>query len=506
MMKPPDTPVPIPVPNDPCGGVPVLGRCLDTRTVQACLVDEKGRAFISTTPCSSNETCVTEQDEAFCKLTAPCRDGLSRCTPSGIEQCVAGRWAASACAAGTSCQRFPGLGVECVPLGSSVTVTGQLQYQFRVRRADYTGFDPTYFTGNARNVFVVVIESGRILGSGIADDAGRFSVSTYRTPGVAAQILFLPVLFYDTDNPAFAVVQPSGSGDDSYRRSPALWSFSVSSLPPARAGRIDVGGRLVTGESAGALRIFDWILYGFSSSQTLFGYVPQQSLAVIWSPTHAPNCGACFRYRGAGGTSVGASSLHFETAIELGGTPSSPTHWATSVINHEFGHYVMDQFSKAPGEGGKHYVDGLTSPGLSWSEGFATFSGQAMLSRAAGMPDPIYFDVQDGTAFWIDISRALYSAGMLPRPNPYGTLDQRLNENYLAGMLWDLWRTYGDAPMFRGMTTSRLMGPLNRGYTTVDLVDYADGLSCEGLITTTGISDVLRLRHQFPWDARPLCR
>lgn len=503
MMMPPDTPAPSP--SDPCKGVPVLGRCVDAKTVQACFVDEKGRASISTTPCNASETCVSERGESFCKLTAPCREGLNRCTPAGYEQCVAGRWLATSCSVGTACQRFPGLGVECVPLGSSVTVTGQLQYQFRVRRTDFLGFDPTPIVANARRVFVIVVESGRILGSGIADDTGRFSVPAYRTPGFGAQIVFLPVLFYDTDIPAMAVAQPSGNRDDSYRRSPALWSFSVSNLPAPRAGRIDVGGWLVTAESSGALHIFDWLLYGFDRSQALFGYVPQESIAVLWSPTQEPSCGACFRSRGLGGTDVGTSMLHFDTTMELGGTPSSPSHWATSVINHEFGHYMMDQFSRSPGEGGPHGIAQVSSPGLAWSEGFATFSGQAALSRAAGTQNPIYFDVQEGTAFWVDISQGSYFRGLLPRPNPYGSIDQGLNENYLAGMLWDLWNSYGDSAVFRGMVTPRLLGPLNRGYRTVDLVDYADGLTCEGLISASGISDMMR-RQQFPWDARPLCR
>ena len=189
----------------------------------------------------------------------------------------------------------------------------------------------------------------------------------------------------------------------------------------------------------------------------------------------------------------------------MSGTSASPAHWATSVINHEFGHYLMDQLSKSPSEGGSHYVAEVSKPGLAWSEGFATFSGQATLSRA-GTLDPLYFDVQNGTAFWVDISRAAYNRGSLPRPDPNGRLDQFLNENIVAGMLWDLWRTYGDTPVYRGMRTTRLLGSSNRGYSKVDLVDYVDGLACDGLISISGLTSILRLRHLFPWDGLPLCR
>ena len=491
---------------DPCDGIPTRGRCLDAKTLQSCLVDARGRAIISKINCNSSELCVTEADESFCKLMAPCRDGQSRCTPTGSERCIAGRWSFTPCGAGESCQRFPGVGVQCVPLGVSVRVVGQLQYQVRFPRSDLSGFETSYALANARQVFVVVVEAGAILGTGSADGTGRFSVSCYRTPGPTAQLLFIPLLYNDTDTLTFAVAQPSGSGDGDFRRSPALWSYSLSSLPSPRAGTIDVGSWQIPGESAGAMRIFDWMLYGFELAPGLFGAAPQRSLVALWSPTHVATCGACYMNRSQGGTDVGTGPYHFDTTIELSGTPASPTHWATSVINHEFGHYLMDQFSKSPNEGGPHSVAQVSKPGLAWSEGFATFSGQATLTRAAGSPAPIYFDVQNSTAFWVDISLGAYNRGSLPRPDPSGRLDQFLNENIVAGMIWDLWQTFGDTPVFRGMRTSRLLGPLNRGYGSVDLVDYADGLACDGLISASALTNVLRRSHQFPWDGLPLCR
>jgi hypothetical protein len=253
------------------------------------------------------------------------------------------------------------------------------------------------------------------------------------------------------------------------------------------------------------MRIFDWMLYGFELAPGLFGATPRRSLVALWSPTHVASCGACYRSIASGGTDVGTGPYHFDTTIEMNGIPTDPSHWATSVINHEFGHYLMDQLSKTPGEGGTHYVADISKPGLAWSEGFATFSGQATLSRAGSL-DPLYFDVQKGTAFWVDISRAIYSKGYLRRPDPNGRIDQFLNENIVSGMLWDLWRTYGDTPVYRGMRTTRLLGPLNRGYSTVDLVDYADGLACDSLISSSGLTNTLRLNHLFPWDGLPLCR
>lgn len=238
----------------------------------------------------------------------------------------------------------------------------------------------------------------------------------------------------------------------------------------------------------------------------LFGSTTHNSLVVLWSPDIAPFCGACFLDRAYNGTDVGAAPLHFQTTILLNGTSDSPSHWSTSVINHEFGHYLMSEFSNAPNEGGEHSFNQNSNPGLAWSEGFASFSGQSTYGAVSAVNAAIYFDVQNRSGFWIDIEKKIYDEGLLPVPDRLGALDQNLNEFYLASMLWELRRIYGDGPLFKGMTTSRLTGPLNRGYPTADLVDNADGLSCDRIISATALADVLRSRLGFPWDARPLCR
>lgn len=491
--------------GDGCRGVPIAGRCRDNKTVQACQVNQDGRSYVSTVSCGNNEVCINDGNSSYCKLTASCRDGLSRCFGSGTQVCQGGSWVTSNCITGTACQRFPGAGVRCVPAGSTFLVRGQLQYQFRTARSDYSGLDPTYYSTDARNVFVVVADGSEALGTGFTGSDGSFSVPVYRAPGVNGVVLFIPILFWEDDTAALAVLQPTGGGDTDYHHAAALWSFSVANLPAPFAGQINVGNRIVQGESAGALFIFDWAQFAFQRAQSLFGSWPQASLGWLWSPGIDMNCGACFRNRSFAGTDVGTSSIHFDTTIELSGTANNPSHWSISVINHEFGHYIMDQYSKSPHEGGAHSVSQLSTPGLAWSEGWATLSGQTAISNAAGTPRPIYFDVNNGTSFWVDISQRLVSGKGLPGPNPYGPLDQKLNEFVVSGMVWGLWSEAGDRPIFSGLSSRRITGGLNRGYPTVDLLDYADALACGGLVSAFTLDTKLRVNDGFPWDGRPVC-
>jgi len=313
------------------------------------------------------------------------------------------------------------------------------------------------------------------------------------------------VRFNDDDTPAMAVVQAAGGGPTDYQTAPALWAFTVTGLPAPYGGQISVGSRTVQGENGGALFIFDWAQFELDRAKTLFGGVPQASLAWLWRPGIDMDCGDCFRNRSSGGTDVGTAALHFDTSIALSGSLSSPSHWSVSAINHEFGHFIMDQYSRSPNEGGMHSVDQVSSPGLAWSEGWATLSGQTAISSAAGSPQPVYFDVQKGGSFWIDISKGLLLNMSLPSPNLYGALDQRLNEFVVTGMVWDLWTAVGDSPIFAALASRRLKGPYNRGYSTVDLVDYADALACGGGVSAYALNWILRTVHEFPWDGRPLC-
>lgn len=489
-------------PTEPCAGVPATGKCLNTQTIGACVTDGAGAQRLVQTPCSAGEICTTDGFGPLCQLTASCRDGSSRCTSTvQLEVCSGGTWQRRPCASGLSCQAFPGVGAGCIMTGSPVTVSGQIRYQYLVPNNMYTGYQNQPVTGDAAGVFVVVVDGNEVLGSGFTDAQGRFSLAAWRAPSTTGEVLFQPVSFRADDSATLAVAAPIDGMTIGAAMN--MWTYRVGSLPAAASGRIDIGTQLVTGDPAGALHVFTWASRNISRATALFGAPPDRSLAILWKPGLDVFCGACFLNRAAGGTVIGR--LRLDTTIALSGSQQSPLHWATSVISHEVGHYLMDSYSKPPGEGGAHYIGVPSSPGLAWSEGFATFSGQSSISQIQGTLTPVYFTVQTGTAAWIDISRGLSSQGALPRPDPKGSLTQKLEEHMVSGMLWDLWRTLGDAKIFPTLRSGRVTGPYNRGYSTVDLVDYADALSCSGAATMQQLDSSLRQKYGFPWDDSPLC-
>lgn len=489
-------------PTDPCLGIPMSGKCLDSYTIGACLTDAADKKRLVRTQCAFGESCTTDGYGALCQLTAACREGSSRCTAATqLEVCAGGSWQRRPCSSGLLCQAFPGVGASCVPTGSSVTISGQLRYQYLTPNNTLTGYQNQPVTADATDIFVLVSDGSEVLASGFTDSQGRFSLSAWKAPSAAGEVLFQPVSFLSDDSASLAVATPI----DAMVISPAqsLWTFRVGSLPAPAAGRIDLGTRMVTGDNAGALHIFSWAKRNIARATSLFGMAPDRSLAILWKPGLDVFCGACFLNRAAGGTVIGR--LRLDTTIMLSGSQSSPMHWAVSVVSHEVGHYLMDVYSKSPGEGGAHYLGTPSLPGLAWSEGFATFSAQSSISQISGTLTPTYFTVQMGTAAWVDISRAVSSQGMLPKPNPQGALDQKLEEHIVSGILWDLWRTAADPKIFPTLRQNRVIGAYNRGYTTVDLVDYADALTCSGAATATQVDATLRQKYSFPWDNKPLC-
>lgn len=482
-----------------CGTVPTTGQCVDGKTVASCVTGQSGGPRVITTTCGTNYACVTEGADAYCKLMAECREGQSRCSGTTANQiCQGGLWRTSTCTSGEQCRVFPGLGGVCAPTGTAVTVRGTLMYRYRPPRSDLSGLGPLA-ASEARGLLVAVQDAGEILGSTFTDTKGAYSVPLYRVPSASATLFVLPVGTAADNTPLVAVAVPVNGQTASV--APSLWSYSLSGLPAPVAGVINLGTSTID-ESAGsgAVHIFIQAEAELMRAAALYGRLPKETVVLLWKPNVDMFCGACFLNRSLGGTDIGtgAQPLHFDTTILLSGSNDSPLQWSQSVIHHEIGHYLMDQYGRSPGEGGTHFLDGLSVPGLAYSEGFATYSGQAGISVQQGQNNPIYFSVQQGTAFYLDISRAAFSLGELPLPDPGGPIDQDINENIVASILWDAAQKSSSTKVMQTLATPRLAGKLNRGYKTLDLVDFADALQCTGAVTAEQLSATMT-KYQFPW-------
>src|SRR5262249_18438016 len=130
-------------------------------------------------------------------------------------------------------------------------------------------------------------------------------------------------------------------------------------------------------------------------------------------------------------------------------------------------------------------------------EGFATWFSSDMRS------DPIYFDKQHGSMFWLDISAREGYPWI--RPTAGAGLLQDMDENEISAMIWDISGTQGvgHAAMDTARPSARLtMSPFGRGYTrhgwdvdsscqriniedsgesTTCFADFLDALRCGGV-------------------------
>ena len=59
-------------------------------------------------------------------------------------------------------------------------------------------------------------------------------------------------------------------------------------------------------------------------------------------------------------------------------------------------------------------------------------------------------------------------------------------------------------PTLEAMNSTRLTGGMNRGYSTIDFVDYLDALKCDGVATSAQI-DAVRDAFSFYYDHAQTC-
>jgi hypothetical protein len=518
---------------NPCGDVPASGVCsADKRSITACRVpdDPNGVPKVVVAQCSADRVCDDSTGTAQCKLVGECTEGDKRCSagtqtsPGGsLQTCVGSmanaKWQDTPCPQDQKCVTTkPGNPAKCtaVPSGSGtnkITLEGRVRYEYRPVREDRKGFDYDNApqVAEAFDVYVGIYDNDEMIGKALAgydiDNKifkfdGTFKAELTKAPTDNTVVYVWPMAFnYDTGQPLMAVAKMTNSDpDDSAQHCKEYHWFGVNYKDKAVAGTGTDGKYAMNdwvikeSEFSGAIHIYrqidDGLIRADAANLAAGGKVKQKSLVVYWNGKDTPSCGACFCGPQCGGGKVkyGSSATEmdeYDTWIVLGGPKNDgETQWATSVIHHEFGHYAMSNYSKSPGEGGPHYVGQASAPGLAYSEGWATSWGQESVGN------PIYVDVQDGTAFWVDIQNYEYSNGKLQKPNPDGPIEQPINENVVAGMMWKLWaeptahkdsdgQSLQDPKIFTAFMHPGLVnGSMNRGYVKVDLVDFFDAAVC----------------------------
>lgn len=530
----------------PCDGVPTTGMCVGTASIRTCMVTHDGETSTSQVievACDPTlEKCDATGGVARCVPVGDCAEGVVECKDSAtLRTCTGGAWVETACGA-DSCEAKTGYGAGCVSFapGSGLRVQGRFLYEKHVPNSatNPTGYSATPVAEGGGNFLVTIYEGSELIGIDLTSPGGSTAVGTFdvevsQAPTATTYVYFWPVAWSDQGKPLIAVARAK-SPDPILQEADEYWWWGYEVCPGGQGcgtSTIDVGDLTVTvGDGSGAANIYHWFQYDYFRMRAMPKWNevdPPLSTLVLWQgyvdsaqPGIKFSCGSCFLPPSLGGgtVKVGATATEndrYDTSMCVAGRGSGvvgqwdyESHWSRSTMNHEIGHWSMSSWSTSPGEGGPHYVDSASLPGLAYSEAWATFSGQTNISVGPGDNDPIYFTVQNGSGFWVDISKAQWSGGPLDRPNPNGPVDQDVNENIVSSVMWSLWASsnaltpqgLGDGPMFEVMRSPRLNGSVNRGYSRLDLIDYLDALSCENLATNSQIQAAVD-EVGFPWKA-----
>jgi len=521
--------------DDGCHGVSTLGECVNATTIRTCMLvdgntsDDHTRVVEKT--CPPDRTCQQGPNGAECAVVGTCQNGDVKCGANlkSVLTCEGSgddsHWVTTPCDTDEQCHPgSPDSPAKCILMPSQgggtsheYTLSGRVQYEYRPVRADGKGWG-AIDVQEIRDLYVTIYDDNDFIGAALTGydsvsgqflaDPGAFVAILTREMRGPTQVWGWPLVFnYDTGQPLMAVAKltnkdPFKAAEDATD----YWAFGKT-IDHTKA---DMGTWTIPeSQGSAALHIFSWIDYGLLRSTVM--PKDQMSLAVFWDPdVGTPSCGACFCGPGCGGAQIrygetAKETDYYDSWIVLGGPKKDgETQWSRAVISHEYGHYVMQNYSKSPGEGGVHYVNAASKPGLAYSEAWATAFGQTNIWS------PLYVDEQSGTFFWVDISKYTYSGGALAMPNPNGPIDQNVNENIGAGMIWKLFvdpatdphgRNLGDEKVFGALTYPPLVnGSFNRGYKTVDLIDFFDAAICSGNASIADIDAVTKTTG-FPYDA-----
>jgi hypothetical protein len=419
-----------------------------------------------------------------------------------------------ACSDGILCDA----GQCVVPPGG--VVTGRLEYEVRGPVIDGNGrisIGPAVLKlPGGRMPLRVVGADGSTIGEALVGPDGNFTIPLVRNPQAGDKLVVIAV-HSRPHGPLFAVLKPAAGGTPGTRTSP-VWAWSVD-LSGRNAGTITV----TEADGSGAVHLYrlvhdglDVILEHITGGSTR----EMGSLAVLWAPGIGWDCALCY---GFGVSQQVKNGGYVSQSIFVDGKSGSSSAWAAAGVLHEFGHYVVNNYSRDNSPGGAHAIGDLITPPFAWAEAYANYFGIATHSRVLGRADALLWAIYvtaggSTSAFWIDFVAGRSVVGAFQKPKPALGMNQNLDECWLTSVLWDLWGgdglsgtwpadgpALGTAGMIGHVRTTRLMN-MDRGYPGVDLVDFLDSVVCDKPALKTGVMKTVKDLHEFPYDGNPLCQ
>lgn len=298
----------------------------------------------------------------------------------------------------------PRTSLPCAPfdkrtdVGGGGVASGQALYDKRVVTTQGQTGSVSVVPIRYADVELVSCQTGAVLNSGETDGNGRFQV-TFNNPGRVG--VYVRVL---SSSSRYAV---------SVRRSaaePSLYGLTAAAYDDAGDGEHEVTGLRTGGAlGVGAFNILEQGVRGGELVEDLSGAPPVLPLDWYWFPGN-PN-----------GTSYNPATK----AITVLGTTDDPDEIDDAVLLHEYGHFVLDVYSRDDSPGGPHHLnDSTLDLRLAWSEGWAHFFSSVVRN------DAVHVDTSgDGVRLLFDIEGPSFGAA-----TRYDT-----NELAVAAVLWDVY-------------------------------------------------------------------
>ncbi|MFZ5863866.1 MAG: hypothetical protein ACOYXR_13615 [Nitrospirota bacterium] len=245
---------------------------------------------------------------------------------------------------------------------------------------------------------VLSCQSGGVLASGATDADGRFRI-TFSNPGRVG--VYARVLSSSSRYPVS--VQRSAA-------EPFVYGLASTVFDDAGDGEtVTVSGLdAVEAVGAGVFNILEQGLRGSETVESLTGSAPTAPLVWHWYP----------------GNPVGTSYTTATRVITVLGTDDDADEFDDPVLLHEYGHYVLDVYSRDDSPGGPHALgESSLDLRLAWSEGWADFFSSVARN------DPQHTDTGNGEVL---LSFNIETPPTLGEGTRYDT-----NELAIAAALWD---------------------------------------------------------------------
>ena len=229
---------------------------------------------------------------------------------------------------------------------AAAQVTGVVRYEDREYDAGgFTGAQPFL---PVRQAEVEILDGATVVGSGVTDNTGAFSVS-----GVPGITLVRARIYARRDGPCMNVVVRNNPTAN------AIYTVTTVSVTTDAGGNapIPMLDLTIASGTAPVFNIFDCGIRSFEYQDTVDADLPvaPPPITIYWES----------------GTSLGTFFSDTDNAIFLLGLVSDPDQYDDDIILHECGHWVSFNFSLDDSPGGPHSIVDQLDLRLSWSEGWA---------------------------------------------------------------------------------------------------------------------------------------